>query len=290
MIKHRFGGLWTRKKLEVLRDYLQFYVTALKNKQFTLHYVDAFAGTGSQALKLIDGQELLIPEDDLKGSAITALEVNPVFDLYHFNDLDPQHIRELEEIKADYPDARIDITMEDANAFVPSFCRGLTDNDRAVLFLDPYSTQLDWETLKFIADSGKVDLWLLFPLSAILRMTPKEGGKIIEEWRDTLDRLLGTNDWEQALYKPKQEPIIGDLFGGESQDSETERLNVEELQRWLTSRLKELFPFVANPLLLHNQKAPLFLFYFAVSNPSKSAWGLAQKAANHIIKKHGGGS
>lgn len=288
MVKHRYGGLWTRKKLEVLEDYLQFYVTALKNKSFRLHYADAFSGTGSQDPKIIEGQIVLIPEESFKGSVITALEINPSFDHYHFNDLDPKHVNDLEEIKHNFPEVDISITMKDANTFVPTFCKSLTDNDRAVLFLDPSSTQLDWATLKYVKDSEKVDLWLLFPISVIIRMTPTDGARIINEWRDTLNRLLGTNEWEKALYKAKGEPVMDDLFGISHQEDATERLNVRELQDWLTNRLKELFPYVATPLLLKNNGSPLFLFYFAVSNPSNKAWGLAEKAANHIIKKYGG--
>ena len=287
MVKHRYGGLWTRKKLEVLEDYLQFYVTALKNKAFKLHYADAFSGTGAQDPKIVEGQGLLIPEQDFKGSVVSALEVSPGFDRYHFNDLNPSHIKDLEDIKKDYQGVDLRITEQDANDFVISFCESLNENDRAVLFLDPYSTQLDWQTLKHVKNCEKVDLWFLFPISVILRMTPKKGSRIRDGWRDTLNRLLGTNDWEKALYKPIDKPIMGDLFGDEEYDHETERLNVEELRSWLTGRLQELFPYVAKPLLLDNEGRPLFLFYFAVSNPSKKAWGLAEKAAGHIIKKYG---
>lgn len=287
VVKHRYGGLWTRKKLEVLEDYLQFYVTALKNKPFRLHYADAFAGTGSQDPKIVEGQEVLLPEEDLKGSVITALEVTPGFDCYHFNDLDPNHVQDLEKIKDEYSTKSISITMKDANSFVPAFCSSLKANDRAVLFLDPYSTQLDWATLKCVKDSEKVDLWLLFPISVIIRMTPTDGARIPNKWRDTLNRLLGTNDWEAALYKEKEEPLMDDLFDTPSKDIEMERLNVGELQDWLTNRLREMFPYVAKPLLLKNNGTPLFLFYFAVSNPSNKAWGLAERAASHIIAKFG---
>ena len=72
-MEHRFGGLWTREKLAVLEKYLQFYAKALQSQPFTLHYVDAFAGTGSQDPKLVDAQEVMIPFEDLKGSVTTAL-------------------------------------------------------------------------------------------------------------------------------------------------------------------------------------------------------------------------
>jgi three-Cys-motif partner protein len=286
-MRHAFGGLWTRKKLEVLEEYLKFYVTALKNQPFDLHYADAFAGTGSHNVKIYEGQEELIPEENLKGSVITALDVNPSFDHYHFNDLNLGHIKALKEIKEQYPQKIISITEQDANSFVPEFCASLGVNDRAVLFLDPYSTQLDWDTLKYVTTSNKVDLWLLFPLSVIIRMTPKDGAKIRPEWRETINRLLGTNEWEKALYKPKKIPDIADLFGSLYPEVNLERLNVEELTTWLTNRLNQIFPFVAKPLLLENNGKPLFLFFFAVSNPQQKAWGLAQKAAGHIIKKYG---
>ena len=31
---NKFGGEWTKQKLDVLQDYLNFYMTALKNKPF----------------------------------------------------------------------------------------------------------------------------------------------------------------------------------------------------------------------------------------------------------------
>lgn len=36
MTEHRFGGLWTQLKLDILRDYLGFYTQALKNQRFDL--------------------------------------------------------------------------------------------------------------------------------------------------------------------------------------------------------------------------------------------------------------
>jgi three-Cys-motif partner protein len=281
---HEYGGLWTRKKLTVLEQYLAFYTQALKNQNFTLHYADAFAGTGSQSQRQIQGQEVLIPIEDLKGSVITALEVEPGFDHYHFNDLNEAHIKELERIKGQYPDKTISISQLDANEFIPKFCQTLGAGDRAVLFIDPYSTQLDWATLSHVANSEKIDLWLLFPLSVILRMTPHGG--VEESWRNTLDRLLGTNQWEDALYKPSDVPVTTDLFGEKVSSHNIERLNVTEMQKWISGRLKELFPFVARPVQLDNKNHPLFLFYFAVSNKSKKAWGLAEKVVTQIINKN----
>jgi three-Cys-motif partner protein len=287
-MKHRFGGIWTRKKLEVLEAYLQFYVTALKNQPFNLQYADAFAGTGSHSPASHENQEMLIPLEDLKGSAEVALSVKPAFHQYHFNDLNSEHIVELEKVREKHAEKTIEIHQRDANVFVPEFCSRLGKSDRAVLFLDPYSTQLEWSTLGHVAASEKVDLWLLFPISVILRMTPRDGDRIRPEWRDTLNRLLGTESWEEALYKPVDVPIIGDLFNDNDPTPAAERVNVDELQEWVSARLRELFPYVARPVLLKNKGKPLFLFFFAVSNPEPKAWGLAEKAVSHIIEKNVG--
>ena len=49
MTSPRFGGPWTAQKLDILRAYLDAYTTALKKQpgEFTLIYVDGFAGAGS---------------------------------------------------------------------------------------------------------------------------------------------------------------------------------------------------------------------------------------------------
>lgn len=281
-MKHRFGGLWTRKKLDILRNYLSVYTKALQER-FTLHYVDAFAGTESHSAKLDPSQEFLIPEEDLSGSAKVALETNPGFHHYHFNDANPDHVDALEKIKNEFSNKSINISQQDANHFVPSFCQSLTSHDRAVLLLDPFSTELAWETLKPVAKSEKIDLWLLFPVSVILRITPKDGARIRPEWGRTLSRLLGTDDWQNSLYKPKHQPPIDDMFGDQEEDITT-RLNVDELEIWVTNRLKELFSYVAKPVPLRNNKATLFLFYFAVSNPSDKARKLADRIIKSVLR------
>jgi three-Cys-motif partner protein len=283
-MSHEFGGIWTQKKVAVLREYLRFYVTALKQQPFTLHYADAFAGTGQYTPSKQANQQELIDQEDFSGSVTAALELEPGFDEYHFNDLSEDHVAELKKIAAGFAGKKINITVSDANAFVPEFCNGLTQSDRAVLLLDPYSTQLDWTSLDCVSKSQKVDLWLLFPISVILRMTPTDGDRIRPEWKHTLDRLLGDNGWESSLYKPINTPVTADLFSDPILEH-TKRINVEELKQWVTNRLRQLFPYVARPVLLENNGSPLFLFYFAVSNREERAWGLAQRAATHIINK-----
>ncbi|MCK7547152.1 three-Cys-motif partner protein TcmP [Marinobacter koreensis] len=285
MTKHEFGGPWTQLKLDVFRDYVRFFTTALKNKNFNLHYADAFAGTGNQNLKTEEGQPVLFPEEDFEGSVRVALSLNESFQVYHFNDISEEFCQQLHRLSGEYPGVDVRITQLDANDFVREFCAGLGSNDRAVLLLDPYNTELDWESLKVVASSQRIDLWLLFPLSTLLRMTPRDGNRIRPEWEATLNRLLGTDRWITELYKPKEAPQIEDMFGAEP-ESEVERLNVDGVSKFVKNRLSEQFPFVSDPVTLRNNNSPLFLFFLAVSNPSNVAIGLARKVSGQIIKKY----
>jgi three-Cys-motif partner protein len=281
-MKQEFGGIWTRKKIAVLNEYLRSYSTALKSQNFILHYVDAFAGNGTNHVATTAAQDLLIPLEDFRGSVRTALEVKPGFHKFHFNDLNPECVAELERLQREFPDKDIKVYTKDANRFVCEFCDKLRWNDRVVIFLDPFSTQLDWTTLHHISKVKQVDLWFLFPISVILRMTPRYGTKIRPEWSDTLARLLGTDEWEFSLYK--QTPTTADLF--ESTDEFMHRINTSELGNWVTERLREIFPYVAPPVQLNNNNRPLFLLFLAVSNPNEKAWSLAQRIATSIIHKY----
>lgn len=288
MTRHTFGGQWTQLKLSILRDYLNFFTKALKDKGFTLHYADAFAGTGHQSLRAKEGQAPIFPIEDLDGSAQISLGVDPPFEKYHFNDLATDHYDALKELVSRHPDKECRVTRLDGNEFVEKFCNDLSSNDRAILFIDPYSTELHWDTLKYVAKSQRIDLWLLFPISALLRMTPNDPSRLDERWVNKIDLLLGTSEWKDALYKPRTVPLMEDMFG-EIEAPGMERLNVEEVAHFVKSRLEEQFAYVAKPATLYANGSPLFLFMFAVSNRIKVAQALAERVSTHILRKHQNG-
>ncbi len=287
--EQQFGGVWTQEKLRILQDYLSAYCTALRNRRFTLHYADAFAGTGKHSPKASKGQGSLLPDGDFDGSVRIALKTEPGFHKYHFNDSNPDHVVKIKRIaKGEFSKKAesVNVTNKDANEFVEDFCRLLTRRDRAVLFIDPFSTQMNWKTLNHVAESKKIDLWLLFPLSAVLRMTPIGGSKL--EFEEKLNQLLGTTSWQKAFYKEEEmRPPSTDLFGKVG-GAPSERIKKSEVEKWVTSRLESIFAHVAEPLELTQRNRPLFLFYFTVSNDSEKAKRLADKIAGDIIRKHGG--
>lgn len=231
---HRFGGDWTSAKLDVLAKYLRAYNTALKDKPtaerpFRKAYIDAFAGTGYRAARRDRDEDATtgtLPFPDhaasasqqlLDGSARLALKVDPRFDRYIFIDRDADRCRELEALKVEFPDLAGDILVErgKANAEIQKICAKDWSAHRAVLFLDPYGMQVEWQTIEAVAKTKAIDLWLLFPLGIGVSRLLTRSGEIPKGWRARLDVLLGTTDWYDEFYKVEHR---SDLLDGRTWD------------------------------------------------------------------------
>ena len=101
-----FGGPWTEIKLDVLKQYLNAYTTALKNQPFERLYIDAFAGTGK--VRIRDGRVI-------DGSAQIALET-PGFDRYIFIEQDETSVLELDKACEPFMSCGVKIDVERGNA------------------------------------------------------------------------------------------------------------------------------------------------------------------------------
>ncbi|HEX2915468.1 MAG TPA: three-Cys-motif partner protein TcmP [Chloroflexia bacterium] len=281
----QFGGDWTAEKLTHIRKYLAAYVTALKRQNFETIYVDAFAGTGYNTVKT-DSSQLdtvlsNLTENDnqkfLDGSARIALQVQPMFNKYVFIEKSQSRFVELEKLKAEFPDkaARIELVREDANIFIRRFCSSMRQNQRAVIFLDPFGMQVSWETIQSIAATKKIDLWYLFPSGIGVNRMLKRDGNISESWKLKLNNIFGTDSWFEAFYLPN--PQLS-MFGDSGVVKDADQNSIKD---YLIERLQTIFSQVAkNPLLLSNSKgSPLYLLCFAAEHP------LALKIAGDILRK-----
>ncbi|MDW8332489.1 MAG: three-Cys-motif partner protein TcmP [Cyclobacteriaceae bacterium] len=293
--EHQFGGDWTSQKLERIRKYLVAYTTIFaKNpraQKLTRIYVDAFAGTGYRSKPpRLDNQttlfqELAEPEADkfLKGSALIALEVEPSFHQYIFIERDKQRANELSNLKQQFPQkaSAIQIVQQDANSYLKEWCRN-TDwrRCRAVILLDPYGMEVEWELIEVIARTQAVDLWVLFPLGVavnrlLTRNEPPPGA-----WADALTRIFGTQQWKDAFYPSQMDST---LFGVEK--VRLKEADFDKVGSFFVQRLKTIFLAVAdNPLPLRNSRnVPLYLLCFAAGNPKGASTAL--KIAKHILSK-----
>ena len=139
--------------------------------------------------------------------------------------------------------------------------------------------QVDWSTTVAIAQTSAIDLWWLFPVSAIIRML----GAVerFPAWESRLERSLGTNQWQESLQPLRSRRT---LFGVEEQRATA---TVEQIGQFLVQRLESVFPAVAqNPAILRNStSSPLYLLCFAAGN--ERGGKVALRIANHILKAVG---
>lgn len=284
-----FGGSWTEDKLKILKSYLERYNTVLKKQAFIRVYVDAFAGTGYREQRKRQYEDKYIFEDleedeskeFLKGSAKLALEANPSFHRYVFIESDQNKINELRKLRTDFPEKEtgIEIAQGDANDFVLKFCDA-TDwkKTRAVLFLDPFATEVKWTTIEAVAKTQCIDVWILFPLMAVNRLLAKDAQKI---WYDRLNDIFGTPDWFENFYKTRSSD---DIFG-ESDDTIEKTCDFASIGKFYKSRLEAIFSGVArNPKTFYNSRgSALFQFFFASGNPRGAK--IAIKIAEHLMKE-----
>jgi three-Cys-motif partner protein len=283
-VDHEFGAQHTELKLSIVESYLKAFVTALTPHFKELWYIDAFAGTGSRTVRVEarDGDlfDEPIPErvEQRRGSAQIAIDVSPPFHRLIFMESKPAHCDALRGLARQFSNRPISVVEGDANRAIQTAIGrdGWTDK-RAVLFLDPYGMEVEWETLKAIA--GAIDVWFLFSLSGLYRQATRRSSNITPDKRSAIDRILGTNAWEKELYSDLGQ---NELFA----NADTQRTaDVRGLEQYVKRRLETIFAKVFEPLALPvEQKPQRFSLFLAISNPDPKAVGLATRIGNHILK------
>jgi three-Cys-motif partner protein len=288
---HSFGGRHTADKLGRLTGYMSAYTTALKNKGFTLVYIDAFAGSGERtetraALPLFDSPEEFL---STPGSAKIAIDVVPPFEVLSFIERDTGRFAELCKLKDANPLRKISVHNGDANRAVQALCRDLPWHGstnipkgmRGLLFLDPYGMEVDWTTIEAVAATEAIDMWCFFPLMGLFRQAATRAPNIDAAKRARLNAVLGTDEWFTRWYQPQN--------GGAGLFDDTPEFirtaDVNAIEEYVRERLAKVFKGpVLKPKRIYSGHAPLASLFFAVSNPSPQAIGLATKIASHILK------
>ena len=272
------GGFWTEEKLRIVKEYLEAYTTALRKQMgFKLMYIDAFAGSGMTKLK--DGRSI-------PGSALNALEIAHPFDSYVFIEKDQDKVDTLRTLikTRGLDDCSSEFMVEDVNTGIPRLMASTDWNIfRAVAFVDPCATQTDWTTIETIAQTKRVDVWYLFPLSAVTRELPR-GGRPDPTWVDNLNRVFGDDQWLGRFYIPNPQMNLLDI-----EDDEIRNVNQIELKNYILERLRTVFHFVSDrPRILYNSNnSPLFMLCFAMGNGDEKAIRLGRTLADYILGRSG---
>ena len=302
--EHRFGGGWTEIKLNAVSDYLNFYTRALHaipspENPFETWYVDAFTGTGDRTIgteagSLFSVQGRTFDRVRLEGSARRAIAVDPPFRHLVFVEKDARRFDALDRVKSDHPHRDIRCVLGDANEeirrifsrgpWVEPTRRGL---QRAVVFLDPYGMSVRWDTLRFLAETSRADVWYLFPLHAALRQLSHDHAALDPGKRAALNEVFGTPDWENRFYENRRTPT--NLFDFADAATPKRVADPDKVEQFAAERLQAIFSFVSAPIpILARHKLRQFSLFLLSGNSNPRAIALIEKGVAAQIKKYGG--
>ena len=162
------------------------------------------------------------------------------------------------------------IINKDANGALLEWCRNLDPKrERAVVFLDPFGASVKWEVIVALGRTGAVDLWVLFPYSAINRMLVRNR-RPPKAWADRLTSVFGTKEWEKFYSTTASRSLL------DSQRLESVHRFADHrvITDFFVERLQREFVAVSNPLPMHNSNGSLpFLLFFAAANEHSAKTG-----------------
>ena len=276
----KFGGDWTRQKLDILERYLDAYTTALKNMKFKLMYIDAFAGTGNIGRRQQEDENAKM---FIKGSVSRAIKIDDKpFDRLIFVEKDHDRCRQLKSLRKSNPGRDIQIQNADANSFLVNKLQEDWKKWRGVLFLDPFATEVEWKTIRRVAGIDALDTWILFPTSAVSRMLSisRKPDDILPKMSESLTRIFGNQSWRD-LYSvsPQQSLFDGEegyqRYGG---SSGIIKIYKENLRNLFGKRFME-----ESKTLKNSKNSPLFEFIFCVGHSNSKAISVAKRIAKYLL-------
>lgn len=280
-----WGGPWTEKKLEAFSKYVWSYLTIMSKYPFwQTIYFDGFAGSGSrEKQKNVDlMQQLKITEEEeqtYQGAAERVLGLQDLgFDFYYFIDKKQTSLQKLKfKLDEKFSDKTIVYRSGDANIQINELSKALqTDKFAALVFLDPFGMQINWESIARLKGT-RSDIWILIPTGVIVNRLLDKAGKL--KFSEKLQSFFGLpiEDIKAHFYKENR---VQTLFGEEEEITTKISKPIEKIASLYAERMKTIWDHVTeNPLVLKNRNgSPIFHFVFASNNKN------AKKIAKQIIQ------
>jgi len=295
-MKENWGGTWTEEKLDIFQKYVKAYLTIMHNQRQKpeyhgwprkIIYFDGFAGSGSQSNEFSSEKtkekmslmDLCITEEETqvyKGSAERVLGLDKQFDEYYFVDIDNTSLLSLQEVLRKYDNFnQCKFIEQDTNQALKKFSENLSKEEVALILLDPFGMQVEWESIQLFKRK-RVDIWILVPTGVIINRLLDKKGELNNISK--LERFFGLSetDIKKEFYTKRNEIT---LFG------EAERIDkipnaIPKIASLYIKQLKTIWKYVSEtPFVLKNKNnVPIYHFVFASNNRN------AKKIANQIIQ------
>lgn len=191
-------GMWTAHKLFFVCQYLEQTTRGLKTRRAKfprgLTYIDLFCGTGISVVRSEDGSSRRFP-----GSPVIAASIPEGFDRLILIDKDADALNAaLTRVAATGYAGEVLGRNVDVNGAASQVAGLVPEDSLNIAFVDPYSLDIHFDTIRQIASRRQLDLIILFSDRFDLGRNVHKYYYPNEE-QSKLDSFLGTRDWREEL-------------------------------------------------------------------------------------------
>ena len=177
-------GTWFMDKLHYLKEYCGIFSTGMKNLWEHRIYIDLFSGPG-----------ICIAEDtgiEQHGSPLIALNCKTPFTQYYFVDVNKEFIAALEYRAQSYQN-NVNFINKDCNHAIDDILQKVPKTNALYFaFIDPFNFEIEYNSIKKLADKRPMDLLITFHISNLKRSIHNPSLR--------MKRFFPPLDWEK-LYK-----------------------------------------------------------------------------------------
>ena len=256
-------GIWSRDKLSMLEQYLAAYVNLLsteKLKEFCsdFHYIDAFAG----ATEHIDKET----GEYVDGSPRVALKVQPPFFSYTFIEKNRNKVKKvLEPLVSEFPNQNINILYGDCNKkllddILPAFPPRKSKSKLGFIFLDPYGTNLEWNTVEAIGKAGVFDIFINLSVMGVTRQSPSSPPPV--DVHERISCFMGGDEWFNICYRENPHLALPGI--ATPTHVRTHNGVADSLAKYYEEKLGSCFQHVTPFKMMYSSKnSPIYALIFA---------------------------
>jgi three-Cys-motif partner protein len=272
-------GPWSEVKLEIVKEYARPYSLIMTRQgerypnPFKHFYIDAFAGVGKHMSRT--------KNEIVDGSPRIVLDIDPPFCEYHFVDIDNERVQELEKLKSEYFQKKIYVHSGDANRILVNEIFPMIGRERygkGLCLLDPYGLHLNWCVVKAAGMTGKIEIFLNFPIMDMQRNVFYHDRNNVEQKQLLrMNEFWGDESWQDLVWGIS--PQLGFFEGSKEEKSKwTERNVVEGYRQRLLNTAG--FSYAPDPIPMINSKKSV-IYYLFFASPNKTG----NKIARGVLKK-----
>jgi three-Cys-motif partner protein len=187
-------GAWSEKKYSLMGGYCEIFNAGIKNKFTNRVYVDLFAGAGYAPIK---GKNKI-----LKSSALISLSIPTPFTKYIFCEMDSEKINALEtRARREHPEKDMVFILGDSNITIDAVIKEIHQLGASTIsfaFVDPFSLNLHFNTIKKLSQVGRIDFLIL--LALMMNANRNLHNFILDESR-VIDLYIDKHNWRGPFLK-----------------------------------------------------------------------------------------